>query len=521
MPVDFPPTWTTSKSAVRGNRGMVAAQHQKAAEVGAEILRAGGNAIDAAIATSLALAVVEPWMSGLGGGGFMNIAKADGRGEILDFGMIAPQALDTSAYPLRGDRDNDLFGWPAVLDDRNVMGPLSIAVPGQAAGLGLAFERHASMPWRDLCGPAIRLAEDGLPVDWHSSLLITTAAADLRRFETGASHFLPDGVPPLPDIGGAATFRPTPALATTLRRLAEAGPDDLVSGELAKVLVDDVRNAGGVLDLEDLASHAARVVDPVQHDHGDAQIRVPGGLTAGPTLAHTLDLIAGKINTGNPSPEAYVAWADALFAAYEHRLDNLGHAAETDSGRAGCTTHLCVLDAEGNMVSLTQTLLSLFGSKIQSPRTGILLNNGIMWFDPRPGGPNSMAPGKRPLSNMCPVIASRHGAPWLTIGASGGRRIMPAVMQITSMMIDSGLDLESAFHTPRIDVSGGPAVLADRRLSAEARTALEARHPTREVASMVWPKLFACPSAIARDPHTGEAFGMTDPVQPAAGVAAA
>ncbi len=132
------------------------------------------------------------------------------------------------------------------------------------------------------------------------------------------------------------------------------------------------------------------------------------------------------------------------------------------------------------MVSLTQTLLSAFGSKILSPRTGILLNNGVMWFDPRPGGPNSLAPGKRPLSNMCPVIATRDGAPWLTIGASGGRRIMPAVMQIASMLIDGRLDLETAFHLPRIDVSGGPAVGADRRLPPEIIAALEARFAIQE-----------------------------------------
>jgi gamma-glutamyltranspeptidase/glutathione hydrolase len=180
-----------------------------------------------------------------------------------------------------------------------------------------------------------------------------------------------------------------------------------------------------------------------------------------------------------------------------------------------------VVDAEGTMVSLTQTLLSAFGSKILSPRTGILLNNGIMWFDPRPGGPNALAPGKRPLSNMCPVIATRDGRPWLSIGASGGRRIMPAVMQIASMLIDGSLDLETAFHVPRIDVSGGPAVGADRRLAPEILAALEARFTVQETESMVWPKLFACPSAILRDPASGEAFGMTDPMQPMAGVSAA
>jgi gamma-glutamyltranspeptidase/glutathione hydrolase len=516
---DVQPSWVTTKPVVRATGGMVAAQHKGAADVGAEILRGGGNAVDAAIATSLALAVLEPWMSGLGGGGFMVIANADGRSEVLDFGMVAPTALDPAAYPLGGGRDNDLFGWPAVVEDRNVMGPLSIAVPGQAAGLAVAFERHASLPWRDLCAPAIALADQGLPIGWHACLQITTAAADLARFGAAAGHFLPDGLPPAPESSGAPRYLPAGRLAQTLRRLAEAGPRDLISGDLARLLVEDVRATGGVLSLDDLTGHAAQASDPLVRMHGNTRIQTPSGLTAGPTLHHALALIAGKIAAGQPGADAYVAWADALFTAYERRLASLGHAVETER-RTGCTSHLCVVDAKGTMVSLTQTLLSAFGSKILSPRTGILLNNGIMWFDPRPGGPNALAPGKRPLSNMCPVIAIRDGVPWLTIGASGGRRIMPAVLQIVSMLIDGRLDLERAFHLPRIDVSGGPTVGADRRLAPAILAALEARFAVQEIDAMVWPKLFACPSAILRERATGAVSGMTDPMHPVAGVAA-
>ena len=185
------------------------------------------------------------------------------------------------------------------------------------------------------------------------------------------------------------------------------------------------------------------------------------------------------------------------------------------------TTHLCVVDRTGAMVSLTQTLLSSFGSKIVSPSTGILLNNGIMWFDPRPGRPNSIAPGRRPLSNMCPVIAMRDDIPWFALGASGGRRILPAVLQIGSMLAACGLDLESAFHAPRIDVSGGPEVLADSQLAPDVLAELRARFPVRQVEHLILPNLFACPTAVLRYPASGEAFGMTDPMQPVAGVATA
>src|SRR5918994_4697260 len=202
MAIDVQASWVTTRPVVRATGGMVAAQHKGSADVGAGILRGGGNAVDAAIATSLALAVLEPWMSGLGGGGFMVVAKADGPTEVLDFGMVAPAALDPAAYPLSGGHDNDLFGWPGVVGDRNVMGPLSIAVPGQAGGLALAHERHASLPWRELCAPAIALADQGLPIGWYACLQIATAAPDLARFETAAGHFLPGGLPPVPDHGG-------------------------------------------------------------------------------------------------------------------------------------------------------------------------------------------------------------------------------------------------------------------------------------------------------------------------------
>jgi gamma-glutamyltranspeptidase/glutathione hydrolase len=499
--------------------GLVAAQHAGAAAVGAEVLDAGGNAVDAALATSLALCVLEPWMSGLGGGGFMVMARPDGTAEVIDFGLVAPSRLDPTAYPLADGRDDELFGWPAVLEQRNLLGPLSIAVPGQAAGLGLAHRRHASMPWADLCAPAIALARRGLPVTWHTTLRIAVAAADLIRFDAAREVYLPGGLPPVPNADGTPAHLPLGRLPATLERLAAAGPQDLVDGELARLLARDVTAAGGVLAFADLAGYRARPVEPLLTAYAGATFAVPGGLTAGPTFAHALGLLGGKVARGEPGPAAYAAWAEALLVAYEARLATMGDVEDREA--PACTTHLCVVDRAGIMVSLTQTLLSVFGSKVVSPATGILLNNGITWFDPRPGGPNAIAPGKRPLSNMCPVIALQGGRPWFALGASGGRRILPAVLQISSMLAAGGLDLERAFHTPRIDVSGGPDVTADRRLAADVLAGLRARFAVREVEHGVLPNLFACPTAVLRDPGTARACGMTDPVQPVAGVAAA
>ena len=511
-------TWSIRKSVVHTSGGLVAAQHVGAAEVGADVLAADGNAVDAALATSLALGVLEPWMSGLGGGGVMIVAKAEGGADAIDFGMVAPARLDPAAYPLVEGRDDELFGWPAVLERRNLLGPLSIAVPGQAAGLALAYRRHASMPWADLCAPAIALATRGLPVTWHTTLRIAAGARDLAEFDAARAIYLPDGVPPAPRVDGELAHLPLGRLAETLERLAEAGPEDLCTGELARLLARDVEAAGGVLDPEDLGRYRARSGEPLLTTHGGAIFAAPGGLTAGPTFARTLALIAERVPRGAPGPDAYAAWAEALLVAYRERLASMG---DVDDRRdPACTTHLCVVDRAGTMVSLTQTLLSPFGSRVVSPSTGILLNNGVMWFDPRPGRPNSMAPGRRPLSNMCPVVAIRGGAPWLALGASGGRRILPAVLQISSMLADCGLDLESAMHLPRIDVSGGAEVIADRRLAPEVLAALRARSQVREAEQLVTPKLFACPTAVLRDPATGQASGMTDPTQPAAGAVA-
>jgi gamma-glutamyltranspeptidase/glutathione hydrolase len=510
-------TWSIRKDVVNAGRGgLVAAQHVGAAEVGADVLTAGGNAVDAALATSLALGVLEPWMSGLGGGGVMVIAKADGAADAIEFGMVAPARLDPAAYPLIEGRDDELFGWPAVLERRNLLGPLSIAVPGQAAGLGLAHRRHASMPWAELCAPAITLAKRGLPITWHTTLRIAAGALDLAEFDAARAIYLPDGVPPVPQVDGGLARLPLGRLADTLERLAAAGPEDLCTGELAFLLARDIETAGGVLDLEDLGRYRARCGGPLS-EHRGATFATPGGLTAGPTFARALSLIAERVPRGAPRHDAYAAWAEALLVAYRERLATVGDV--EDRPDPACTTHFCVVDRAGDMVSLTQTLLSPFGSRVVSPSTGILLNNGVMWFDPRPGQPNSLAPGKRPLSNMCPVVAMRGGAPWLALGASGGRRILPAVLQISSMLADCGLDLESAMHLPRIDVSGGAEVIVDRRLAPEVLAGLRARFQVREAEHLVMPKLFACPTAVLRDPSTGQASGMTDPTQPVAGAA--
>ncbi|MFO1067491.1 MAG: gamma-glutamyltransferase [Geminicoccaceae bacterium] len=492
------------KAAVRGDGGMVAAQNRAAAAVGAAVLADGGNAVDAAVATAFALATLEPWMSGLGGGGTMLVhLAAERRTVAVDFGMVAPRRLDAADYPLTGATGGDLFGWPAVLDDRNVSGPLSIAVPGSVDGLGLALEQFGTRPLAAILEPAIALADKGLPIDWFSALLASTGASGLRRFPASAAVWLPGGLPPVPDSTGAATWLPLPGLAGTLRTLAREGRRAFYEGALARGIAADVQALGGRLAADDLAGYRARIVDPLQIAYRDHRVLAMPGLYAGRTLARSLELL-GPVATPD-----YGDFAAVLKTAYDERLGSMGDSAAQPS----CTTHIAAVDRHGNLVSLTNTLLSLFGSRVVLPSSGVLMNNGIMWFDPRPGGPNALAPGKRPLSNMCPTLAFAADGRALALGASGGRKILPAVLQILSHVLDGGLHLEAAFARPRLDYSGGDLVTLDSRIPAEVREALAARWQCRELAPTVYPLGWACPVGVLRQPG-GTVWGTAEPMQP-------
>lgn len=512
--------WHVRKPAARTNGGVVATQNRVAGEAGASVLASGGNAVDAAVATGLALAAVEPWNSGLGGVGFMLVYLAkENRVEVVDFGPVSPRGLDPAAYPLTGGFTSDLFTWPTVKDDRNVHGPNSFAVPGHVAGLSLALEKFGTLRFADLIQPAIALADQGIAIDWFLTLKVATNAKELARYPTTRDIWLPQGHPPVTAPGAPLGRLELKGLAATLRRLADAGPRDFYEGEVAASLVRDVQAMGGDLTLDDLRGYRARIVKPLETQYRGAQLALAPGLTAGPTIERALNgLQEVKLRPGGPHADAFLAYARVLREGYAERLATMGET--SDHRDPSSTTHLNVVDRHGNMVALTQTLLSVFGSKVVLPTTGVLMNNGIMWFDPRPGSPNSLAPGKRPLTNMCPMIARRDGKAWFAIGASGGRKILPAVFQIASFLIDHGMSLEDAFHQPRIDASGGDTVSVDPRLPEAVRKALAGQFPTVETELVVYPTNYACPSAVLRDPAGGLHHGLSDVMSPWSGAVA-
>ena len=513
--------WHVRKPVAQSRGGIVATQNRIAGEAGAKVLAGGGNAIDAAVTTGFALAAVEPWNSGLGGIGFMLVylAKED-RVEVVDFGPVSPRSLDPAAYPLTGGFTSDLFTWPTVKDDRNVHGPNSFAVPGHVAGLSLALEKFGTIGFADAMKPAIALADQGIAVDWFLTLKVATNTRELARYPTTRDIWLPNGFPPVTAPGAPLGRLVLKNLAGTMRRLADAGPRDFYEGEVAASITRDVKAMDGVLGLDDLRNYRARIVKPLETTYRGARIALAPGLTAGPTIQRALaKLEEVKLRSGGPHADAFLAYARILREGYTERLATMGET--SDHRDPSTTTHLNVIDRHGNMVALTQTLLSVYGSKVVLPSTGILMNNGIMWFDPRPGAPNSLAPGKRPLTNMCPVIArGGEGKPAFAIGASGGRKIMPAVYQISSFLLDYGMTLEDAFHQPRIDASGGDTVSVDPRLPEAVRKSLADAFATVETELVVYPTNYACPSAVLRDARQGIHSGATDVMSPWSGAVA-
>jgi gamma-glutamyltranspeptidase/glutathione hydrolase len=506
--------WIPTKPAKVSAEGIVVAQHADAAAAGAEILAAGGNAVDAAVAAAFALGVVEPWMSGAGGAGYLIYGNAATREvKVVDFGLVAAATLDARRYKLTGGKDTELFGWPLVEGDRNLKGYESICVPGSVDGLGLALEAFGRKKLAEVLAPAIRLADQGLPVSWYTTLQIAVAAAELAEFPASREAFLPGGLPAVPAGDGSPRYLPRPALAATYRRLAEAGRRDFYEGQIAAAVAGDLAAGGSPISAADLAAYRAQVVEPHTLDYRGVRLHAAPALTGGPTYLMAMagiDRRSGAMPAAYPEAHHFIVYAEEIRRAFDERLKSMGY-----GNPSSHTTHLSVTDRDGNMVALTNTLLSRFGSKVVLPKTGITMNNGMMWFDPEPGKPNSLKAGKRPLSNMCPVIITRDGVPWAALGASGGRRIIPAIVQLTSFIVDFGMPLEKAFAVPRLDASTSE-VLCDNGFPPEVIDALAARLPVRIVENSVYPGQFANPSAVMRPATSNLNTGMAHIRSPSA-----
>lgn len=502
---------TVNKPAYRSKGGIVVSQNRVAATIGAEVLKEGGNAADAAVATGLAMGIVEPWMSGIGGVGVALIHDPRTSAvEAFDFGGVSPKGLNPADYPVIEGKASDMFGWPAVKEDRNLKGPMSVAVPSHLAGLAAIHATHGRMPWAELVAPAAALAAEGLVVDWYATVCIATAFADLLEDAGSRAWFLPGGVPPGQPLqnSGAMMRLPNAKLAATLATIAKDGIAPFYRGEIGASIAADVQAAGGSLNRADLEAYQVRRVKPQAIRHGARVIHVLPELNGGPTLAAAFS----RLPAAAPADDAslFLGYADAMDFAWRDRFARLGHAGDlgfAPERAPTSTTHFSVVDKDGLTITLTQTLLSIFGARYVLPSSGIAMNNGINWFAPRPGTPSAIAPGARALSNYCPAIMTG-GDEVVAIGGAGGRKIIPAVFQLLALMEDRGLDLEAAFATPRLDHSAGKAIVADSRLGEAVLAALESRHTVATALPNPAPYPFTIASAVSR--KGGLNCGMTD-----------
>lgn len=503
MPHTFQPqpplyeTWRHHSRSAGSPNAVVATHHPDASHAAYWALDQGGNAIDAAVAAALALTVCEPWASGLGGGGFATLfSNHDQKTHSIAFETPAPLHTDPNLFQAQEETDHktqDIFSWPKVNNELNRHGPLSSGIPAAVAGYAHAIECFGRLSWKQVITPACELAKQGHRITWWSSIKTLEQAHLLKRYPESAKFWLPGGTPIAMQESITHSYMPLEALERTLRQLKDEGPMAFYQGSIAEALLNDVNLAGGTWCEQDLLNISASTLKPLSLQRGETTIHVPPGLCAGTTLLETLSSpFASKLDA-----TLYTNIAQRLRQSTRDRLQHQGHKNEP-----GCTSTVSVIDREGNCIALTTTLLSIFGSKWTSSQTGILLNNSMYWFNPTPNHPNSIAPGKKPLTNMCPTVVTRAGKAQLALAGSGGRRILPAIMQVLSFMLDAGLSLEEALNAPRIDTSEPERIIVPPELDSSITKALEAIAPIETYSSLCNPNPYAVLTAVEQASKT-------------------
>ncbi|MBI1815318.1 MAG: gamma-glutamyltransferase [Deltaproteobacteria bacterium] len=507
-------------AAELATHGMVVSEHALASAAGVEILQKGGNAIDAAAATALAVGVTNPTSCGIGGGGFL-LAYFPGtqRAVALDYRERAPAAATREMFIRDGKAD------PAL----SRSGGLAIAVPGEVAGLTHAVRRYGRLPFATVIAPAVRLARDGFPIGAHLAESIAHNRDVIQTFPALAAVLLhPDGSP-----RAAGEPLKQPALAHTLENIAEQGPDAFYRGAVAADIVDATRTAGGILTVEDLAQYRPTARTPLRGGYrGHEVLTMPPPSSGGGVLLEILNIIARDdlVALGHNSPTTLHLLVEAMKHAFADRAEVYGdpdfvsvplprllslryatavrdsistrttfdrdfYGAAEPSRDAG-TSHLSVIDADGNAVAVTTTVNTAFGSMVLAPQSGVILNNEMDDFAAQPGVPNvfgligaaanAVAPHKRPLSSMTPTIVLDHNRAMLIAGGSGGPVIITATLQTLLNVVDFDFDVNAAVAASRVHDQWVPEVLAvEPGIDVMTRTALERLgHHVREVPNL-------------------------------------
>ncbi|MBZ5532167.1 MAG: gamma-glutamyltransferase [Acidobacteriia bacterium] len=538
---------------VHAKKAIVVSVHEEASKVGADIMLRGGNAVDAAVATGFALAVVHPAAGNIGGGGFMLVRMASGEVHFLDYREKAPQAATRDMY---------LDAQGNVIPNVSLVGYKSIGVPGSVGGLVYAQSRWGKLPLKTVMEPAIRLARDGVRLTWEEAQSMHNR--ELAHFADSKRIFQRDGNFYEP----GELFR-QPELARTLERIA-AHPDDFYKGALARELADEVQHGGGLITAKDLADYEVKERRPIHGTYRGYEIfSAPPPSSGGVTLLETLNILEaydlGKM--GNRSADAIHVTAEAFRRAFFDRAEFLGdpdfaqipvaqlidkkyanawresldmaHASESSALRrpaifgeldrqaaqhapyAGAekqnTTHYSVVDQQGNAVAVTTTLNDGFGSAVTAGKLGFLLNDEMDDFTSKPGVPNgygliqgeanAIAPGKRPLSAMAPTIVLKDGKLFLVLGSPGGPRIISTVANILMGVADFGLDIQQAVNAPRFHHQWMPdAIVLERNgISPDTLRMLESRGHKIKLEGY-----WSDGECIAVDPKSGDLLGAPD-----------
>lgn len=512
--------WTLPSFAQQGGQGTVVSDNELATRAGMEILKRGGNAMDAAVATAFALGVADPASSGIGGGGFMVVYQTkEKKAHAVDFRETAPLAARKDLY-MKGGRPA-----PAL----SLTGPLAVAVPGEVAGLTEALRRFGSLPLPTVMAPAVRYASEGVPVSPHLRHALERQLAAIRKFPDLARVLLVKDEPP----AEGEKIR-QPELAETLKAVAEQGSQVFYQGWIAQAIVDALKKEGGVLTLEDLKNYKPIWREPIIGSYRKRPvITMPPPSSGGIVLIQMLNVLEGYQLNSFPHNSAthlhlltetmkhsfadraqYMGDPDFVQIPIE-KLTSKEYAASIRSRissvrtygpkfygfaaskpERGGTTHFGVLDRFGNAVSGSLTINTLFGSKVLIPGTGIILNNEMDDFSIEPSSPNvygligteanSVQPKKRPLSSMTPTIILQDDRPVLIVGASGGPRIITATLQTILNVLDFRLPLKKAIVSPRIHHQWIPNELAlEGEVPPNTRKSLERRgHVVKEKSSL-------------------------------------
>ena len=544
--ISFQTSSYAKKWPVYARRGMVVSGNRIASEVGVQILKKGGNAVDAAVATGFALAVVHPAAGNIGGGGFMVIRFADGTSTAIDYREKAPKAAHAKMYL---DENGKL------IKDLNHKSYLAIGVPGTVAGFSLALEKYGTMSLKDVIKPAIKLAEKGFPVSYALSQDLVELTDTFKKYPASAGAFLKKtGEPYQP----GEIFKQKD-LAKSLKRISKKGRDGFYKGKTAKLIELDMKTNGGLITREDLAAYQAVIRKPVENTYRDYTITsMPPPSSGGLTLSLMLNILEGYelAKLGHNSADYIHVVSEAMRRAYAHRAQYLGdpdfnpelpfakflskeYAAElretidltqatksspehfTWATESSETAHYSVVDAQGNSVSNTYTLEYGYGSKIVAAGAGFLYNNEMGDFNPWPGRtdstgligtePNLVEPGKRMLSSMTPAILAKDDKTIMVTGSPGGRTIINTVLQTILNFVDLEMNIFDAVNAPRFHHQWLPDVIRIEKWGTTKDSAELLEQMGHKIA---WRETQGRAMGIAIDPETGFKMGAADPRSP-------